>query len=247
MTPLIRVNTTSNAGAKGVDRSRATAVLDQLAGGASPQELANLSKEREANRAERKKRVHCTIGWIAEIAISSFKRRMGSAAKAAKMENMVIEIGHRITMHNRMLAVAREAIANALANGLVREGVRLTGLERRGMQEPFDRKYWNLPPPQLVDGKTPDLQGECGERLILGEAEMSADGSHTESQLDTLVRHVVRHLPVSLYVAVPFEYKNRMKDMLLAMAGHQARHRIWVWPFRKVGQTYAPDPRLHVE
>ena len=146
-----------------------------------------------------------------------------------------------------MVSEDHQVLLNALANGLVREGVRLTGLERRGMQEPFDKKYWNIPPPQLVDGKTPDLQGECGERLILGEAEMSADGSHTESQLDTFVGYVVRHLSVSLYVAVPFEYRNRMKDMLLAMAEHQARDRIWVWPFRKVGQTYAPYPRLHVE
>ena len=114
VTPLIRVNTTSNAKAKGVDKSRATAVLDQLAGGASPQELAKLSKEeREANRAEWKKRVHYTIRWIVEIVISSFKRRMGSAAKAVKMENIIIEIGHKIMIHNRMLAVAREAIANA--------------------------------------------------------------------------------------------------------------------------------------
>jgi len=140
-----------------------------------------------------------------------------------------------------------QVLLNALANGLEREEVLVTGLARQGMQEPFDRKYWGVPPPQLVDWKTPDLQGECGERLILGEAEMSTYGSHTESQLDTFVSHVVRHPSVSLHVAVPFEYKNRMKDMLLAMARHQARHRIWVWPFRKVGQTYAPDPKLHVE
>ena len=105
--PLIRVNTRSNARANGVDKARATAVLDQLAGGAGPQELAKLSKEREANRAEWKKRVHYTIRWIVEIIISSFKRRMGSAAKAVKMENIIIEIGHKIMIHNRMLAVAR--------------------------------------------------------------------------------------------------------------------------------------------
>ena len=114
VTPLIGVNTTSNARANGVDKSRATAVLDQLAGGASPQELTKLSREeREANRAEWKKRMHYTIRWIVEIAIYSFKHRMGSAAKAVKMENMVIEIGHKIMIPNRMLAVAREAIANA--------------------------------------------------------------------------------------------------------------------------------------
>jgi len=112
VTPLIRVNTTSNARAKGVDRSRATAVLDQLAGGASPQELAKLSREREANRAEWKKRVHYAIRPIVEIVISSFKDRTGSAAKAVKT-NTVIEIGHKIMIHNRMLAVAREAVANA--------------------------------------------------------------------------------------------------------------------------------------
>lgn len=42
VTPFIRVNVTSNARAKGVDKARATAVLDQLGDGASPQELARL-------------------------------------------------------------------------------------------------------------------------------------------------------------------------------------------------------------
>ena len=112
--PLIRVNATSNARANGADGSRAAAVLDQLAGGAGPKELARLSKkEREANRTEWKKRVRYTIRWMVEIVISSFKRRMGSAARAVKMDNVITEIGHKIMIHNRMLAVAREAVANA--------------------------------------------------------------------------------------------------------------------------------------
>lgn len=114
VTPFIRVNVTSNARANGVDKSRATAVLDQLAGGASPRELARLSKkEREANRAEWKKRVNYTIRWMVEIVISSFKRRMGSAVQAVKMDNIAIELGHKVMLYNRLLAVAREAIANA--------------------------------------------------------------------------------------------------------------------------------------
>ena len=63
VTPFVRVSVKSNARADGVDKSRATAVLDQLGAGASPRQLAGLSdKEREANRAEWKKRVSTRAG-----------------------------------------------------------------------------------------------------------------------------------------------------------------------------------------
>ena len=112
--PIIRVNVTSNARAGGVDRSRPAAVLDQLAGGAGPRELAGMSRgEREENRAKWKKRVNYGARWIVEIVISSFKRRFGSAVQSVSMENIAVEMGHKVMIHNRMLAVAREAIANA--------------------------------------------------------------------------------------------------------------------------------------
>lgn len=38
---------------------------------------------------------------------------MGSSVRAVKMDNIVTEIGHKVMLYNRMLAVAREAIANA--------------------------------------------------------------------------------------------------------------------------------------
>ena len=112
--PLIRVNVTSNARAGGAGRSRPAAVLDQLAGGAGPRELAGMARgEREENRARWKKRVNYGARWIVEIVISSFKRRFGSAVQPVSMENTAVEMGHKVMIHNRMLAVAREAIANA--------------------------------------------------------------------------------------------------------------------------------------
>lgn len=112
--PIIRVNVASNARSDGVDRSRAAAVLDQLVGGAGPRELAGMTKaEREANRAEWKKRVNYGVRWMVEIVISSFKRRFGSSVRSVSMENIAAEIGHKVMIYNRMLAVAREAVANA--------------------------------------------------------------------------------------------------------------------------------------
>ena len=145
-----------------------------------------------------------------------------------------------------MTSLKHQRLLNALANKLEDIGVRVTHLAMKDMLGQFDMRYWDLEEPPARSGKIPDLQGERGRSIHLGEADTSASGSHTASQLDTFVRHVVCHPSFSLHVAVPFEYRNRMKDMLLAMAGHQARRRIWVWPFREIGQTYDPEIKLRV-
>ena len=52
-------------------------------------------------------------GWTVGIVISPFKRRSGGAVQSAGMENTAAEMGHKVMIHNRMLAVASGAIANA--------------------------------------------------------------------------------------------------------------------------------------
>ena len=48
-----------------------------------------------------------------EIVFSSLKRMFGGSVNAVKMENIVQEIAIRINTYDRLLAVAREAIAGA--------------------------------------------------------------------------------------------------------------------------------------
>lgn len=146
-----------------------------------------------------------------------------------------------------MVSEEHQVLLNALANGLEADGGRVTGLERRGMRKPFDKKYWNLPPPDPVDRKTPDLQGWDGGRLILGEAEMSPYGSHTESQLGTFVRHVMHRSDVSLYVAVPLEHSDAMENKI-RRSGWEYRKisYICVWPFEKIGHEYIPRSKQYV-
>lgn len=137
-------------------------------------------------------------------------------------------------------------LLNALANELEDIGVRVTHLARNGMQEPFDMQYWDLPEPPARGGKTPDLQGERWGLIHLGKADASAYRSGIASQRDTLVSYVVGDPSISLYVAVPFERKHETKNTILKTGGYQTYHKIWVWPFREVGQTYIPDLKLRV-
>ena len=135
-------------------------------------------------------------------------------------------------------------LLNALANELEDIGVRVTHLARNGVQEQFDMQYRDLPEPPARGGKTPDLQGERWGLIHLGKADASAYRSGIASQLDTLVRYVVGDPSVSLHVAVPFERKHEMQNAMLRTGGHQTCHKMWVWPFREVGRTYIPEPKL---
>ena len=137
-------------------------------------------------------------------------------------------------------------LLNALANELEDIGVRVTHLARNGMQEPFDIQYRDLPDPPARGSKTPDLQGERWGLIHLGKADASAYRSGITSQLDTVVRYIVDNPFVSLHVAVPFERRHETKNTILRTGGHQTYHKMWVWPFREVGQTYIPEPKLRV-
>ena len=145
-----------------------------------------------------------------------------------------------------MASEGHQRLLNALANELEDMGVVITHLARRGMREPFDMQYWDLEEPPARGGKIPDLQGEKSGSIHLGEADTSLYSSHTASQLDTFVRYVVRNPSFSLHVAVPFERKHYTKDKILPMAGRNDPSKIWVWPFREVGRTYIPEPKLRV-
>ena len=145
-----------------------------------------------------------------------------------------------------MASDAHQRLLNALANELENIGVRVTHLARSGMREPFDIQYRDLPEPPPGGGKIPDLQGERWGSIHLGKAEASVYSSRIGSHLATLVRHVVSNPSVSLHVAVPFDRKINTRNTILPMVGPNASSKIWVWPFHKVGQTYAMDLKLRV-
>ena len=65
------------------------------------------------NQQDWKRRVGYGRRWLVEIVFSSLKRMFGSSVNAVKMENIVQEIAIRINTYNKLLAVAREAIAKA--------------------------------------------------------------------------------------------------------------------------------------
>ena len=78
----------------------------------SPKKLAALDGcERVQNQQDWKRRVGYGRRWLVEIVFSSLKRMFGSSVNAVKMENIVQEIAIRINTYNKLLAVAREAIA----------------------------------------------------------------------------------------------------------------------------------------
>ena len=113
--PLIRIKKSANSRAGGVSRTRGLAAQDQLCG-SDPglKRLAALDEyERVQNQKDWKRRVGYGRRWLVEIVFSSLKRMFGSSVNAVKMENIVQEIAIRINTYNRLLAVAREAIAGA--------------------------------------------------------------------------------------------------------------------------------------
>ena len=113
--PLIRIKKNANSRAGGVGRTRGLAAQDQLCGSdPGPKRLAALDEcERVQNQKDWKRRVGYGRRWLVEIVFSSLKRMFGGSVNAVKMENIVQEIAIRINMYNRLLAVAREAIAGA--------------------------------------------------------------------------------------------------------------------------------------
>jgi hypothetical protein len=98
-----------------VGRTRGLAAQDQLCGNdPGPKRLAALDEyERVQNQKDWKRRVGYGRRWLVEIVFSSLKRMFGGSVNAVKMENTVQEIAIRINTYNRLLAVAREAIAGA--------------------------------------------------------------------------------------------------------------------------------------
>ena len=112
----IRVRKGANARARGVDRARSEAVLDQFGGGkeTTPAQLAAMDeRERESNRREWMERVGYGTRWLAGIVISAFKRTYGDAVTAKKMGNIRQEIGLKVCTYNRMLQVGMEAAMRA--------------------------------------------------------------------------------------------------------------------------------------
>ena len=114
-----------------------------------------------------------------------------------------------------------------------------------GAREQFDIQYRNLKEPPAMGGKVPDLQGRRWESTHIGAVDTSAADLRTAPDLGALVRYVVANPSVSLHVAVAFD-KRHKRTALLQMGGHGAYHRIWLWPFSAVDQTYDPEPRLRV-
>ncbi len=113
--PLARIKKNANSRAGGVGRTRGLAAQDQLCGSdPGPKRLAALDEcERVQNQKDWKRRVGYGRRWLVEIVFSSLKRMFGGSVNAVKMENIVQEIAIRINTYNRLLAVAREAIAGA--------------------------------------------------------------------------------------------------------------------------------------
>ena len=96
-------------------RTRGLVAQEQMCGDdPSPKKLAALDGcERVQNQQDWKRRVGYGRRWLVEIVFSSLKRMFGSSVNAVKMENIVQEIAIRINTYNKLLAVAREAIAKA--------------------------------------------------------------------------------------------------------------------------------------
>ena len=113
ITPLISVRIDSNTLARGKDRSRARAVLDQLGGvgGCTSRELGRMAKsERRANQKNWRKHVRFGLRWLVEIVISAFKRVFGESVRALLPHTAYVEVATKITAYNHALDVGDEAV-----------------------------------------------------------------------------------------------------------------------------------------
>lgn len=131
-----------------------------------------------------------------------------------------------------------QILLNALAHGLKeKRGVNVTNLVTNGRRELFSAKYRSLPNPRPRNGMTPDLQGKDKLGVIhLGEAETSAYGSHTESQLRAFSSRRMRntHIPIPLHVIVPFGHRKAMKNTIRRIGlGGKIGEQIHVWSPRE--------------
>ena len=113
ITPIIRIRIDANAQAKGVDRARGLAVLEQFGGrgGCTNTELNRMTNgERRLNQKEWKKDVRYGLRWIVEIVISAFKRVFGESVRALKPHTAIIEIATKVAAYNRNLDIGDAAV-----------------------------------------------------------------------------------------------------------------------------------------
>ena len=111
--PVIRVRINSGARAKGINRVRAKAVLEQLGGrgGRTGRELNRMTnEERRANQKEWKKDTRYGLRWMVEIIISAFKRVFGESVRALTPCTAFIEVAIKVAAYNRNLDIGDEAI-----------------------------------------------------------------------------------------------------------------------------------------
>ena len=110
--PVIRVRINSGARAKGKNRARPKAVLEQLGGrgrctGREPNRMTN--EERRANR-KGWKNARYGLRWMVEIIISAFKRVFGESVRALTPCTAFIEVATKVAAYNRNLDIGDEAI-----------------------------------------------------------------------------------------------------------------------------------------
>ena len=110
---MIRVRINSGARAKGKNRARPRAVLEQLGGrgGCTGREPNRMTKEeRRANQKEWKKDTRYGLRWMVEIIISAFKRVFGESVRALTPRTAFIEVATKVAAYNRNLDIGDEAI-----------------------------------------------------------------------------------------------------------------------------------------
>ena len=110
--PVIRVRINSGARAKGKNRARPKAVLEQLGGrggctGREPNRMTN--EERSANQKEWKN-ARYGLRRMVEIIISAFKRVFGESVRALTPRTAFIEVATKVAACNRNLDIGDEAI-----------------------------------------------------------------------------------------------------------------------------------------
>ena len=111
--PVIRVRINSGARAKGKNRARAKAVLEQLGGRGrcTGRELNRMTnEERGACQKEWKKDTRYGLRWMVEIIISAFKRVFGESVRALTPRTAFIEVATKVAAYNRNLDIGDEAI-----------------------------------------------------------------------------------------------------------------------------------------
>ena len=120
--PVIRVRINSGARAKGKNRARPRAVLEQLGGrgGCTGREPNRMTKDgRMANQKEWKKDTRYGLRWMVEIIISAFKRVFGESVRVLTPRTAFTEVATKVAAYNRNPGIGDEAIREE-TNGRVR-------------------------------------------------------------------------------------------------------------------------------